>query len=195
LTDQPGTYDGALDGPDVVDAEIIDPGTGLAVPEGRDVAVPEYGLDPWSEPEIVAEAYDLPPVLSSRGTSAPGRQVTGDAPAAASGGGSRAGGRGGGGSGGGRPRKGRGSRAGRGGGFTLLGLHIHLPSISLLSDNAVIKVGKGSASSRTGKGRSSRKTSSSRSSGTSRRTSGLRVPQRRPIHQRGMLDRLLGGGR
>jgi hypothetical protein len=84
MTDQPGTYDGALDGPDVVDAEVIDPGTGLAVPEGRDVAVPEYGLDPWSEPEIVAEAYDLPTAPSSRGTSGPARQVTGDAPAAAS---------------------------------------------------------------------------------------------------------------
>jgi hypothetical protein len=192
MTDQPGTYDGALDGPDVVDADVIDPGTGLAVPEGRDVAVPEYGLDPWSEPEIVAEAYDLPPA-PSRGTSAPGRQVTGDAPAAASGGGSRGGGRGGGGSGG-RPRKGRSSRAGGRGGITLLGLHLHLPSISLLSGNSLIKVGRGSAKA-SGTGRSSGRNSSSRRSGTSRRTSGLRVPQRRPIHRRGLLDRMLGGGR
>jgi hypothetical protein len=195
MTDQPGTYDGALDGPDVIDADVIDPGTGLAVPEGRDVAVPEYGIDPWSEPEIVAEAYDLPPAPSSRGTSAPGRQVTGDAPAAASGGGSRGGGRGGGGSGG-RPRKGRSSRAGGRGGITLLGLHLHLPSISLLSGNSLIKVGRGSAkASGTRTGRSSGKTSGSRRSGTSRRTSGLRVPQRRPIHRRGLLDRMLGGGR
>lgn len=195
MTDAPGAYDGALDGPDVVDAEVIDDGRSLAIP-GREVAVPEYGLDPWSEPGITAEAYDLSPgPPSSRGASGPGRQTTSDAAAAASGGGSRTGGgRSPGGAGGrGRARKGRG-RGRRGGGITLLGLHIHLPTISLLSDNAVVRVGKGRTSGR-GRSSSSRRSTSSRRSRTSRGTTGLHLPQRRPIHRRGMLDRILGGGR